>query len=102
MALRFFWRCGGTTLDATHDYTNADNTSIAVGTPSIGAGGIGSSNAIIKPASTQAGYGFAASGLVNSTVDGATHPSDLVFSSALSFKCSGTLSGSDFQGTDEI
>ena len=38
MALTFFWRCEGTTLDATDDYYGAsDNTATAAGTPAINA-----------------------------------------------------------------
>lgn len=37
MALKFFWRCEGTTLDGTHDYSIGDTTATANGTPTISA-----------------------------------------------------------------
>ena len=37
MALRFFWRCEGTTLDGTHDYSASDTTATANGSVSIDA-----------------------------------------------------------------
>lgn len=38
MALKFYWRCEGTTLDGTHDYTPGDNTAAATGSATIAAG----------------------------------------------------------------
>lgn len=39
MALTFFWRCEGTTLDGTHDYSAGDTTATATGAVTIDAAG---------------------------------------------------------------
>jgi hypothetical protein len=49
MALRFFWRCEGTTLDGTHDFTAGDSTATVQGTVSIdaAAANIGSNGILV-------------------------------------------------------
>jgi hypothetical protein len=65
MAITFFWRCEGTTFDATHDYSAGDSTPTALGTPSIAAGAakVGS-NGISCPVSDTSHYGFDAASIL--------------------------------------
>ena len=67
MALKFFWRCEGTTLDGTDDYYGAgDNTATVTGAgftvPSATAAKIGS-NGILAPASITGNAAFTATNL---------------------------------------
>lgn len=67
MALKFFWRCEGTTLDATDDYYGSgDNTATVTGAgftvPSATAAKIGS-NGILAPASITGNAAFTATNL---------------------------------------
>jgi hypothetical protein len=65
MAITFFWRCEGTTFDATHDYSAGDSTPTSLGTPSIAAGAakVGS-NGISCPVSVTSHYAFDAASIV--------------------------------------
>jgi hypothetical protein len=64
MALTFFWRCEGTTLDGTHDFTAGDNTATANNTPSISATAakVGSNGILID--SSADGYRFAPTSII--------------------------------------
>lgn len=65
MAITFFWRCEGTTFDATHDYSAGDSTPTSLGSPSIEAGAakVGS-NGISGPASATSHYAFDAASIL--------------------------------------
>ena len=69
MALTFFWRCEGTTLDATHDFSAGDTTAESAFTPSIGsaAGMVGTNGIVVDSFGDQ--YVFdTTSGLANRLV----------------------------------
>lgn len=65
MAITFFWRCEGTTFDATHDYSAGDSTPNSLGSPSIAAGAakVGS-NGISCPVSATSHYSFDATSIL--------------------------------------
>jgi hypothetical protein len=64
MALTFFWRCEGTTLDGTDDFTAGDSTAAANNTPSISATAakVGSNGILID--SSADGYRFAPTSII--------------------------------------
>ena len=106
MALTFFWRCEGTTLDGTDDYTLGDSTASLINSGAIEAAAarVGT-NGLTAPASAAGGGGFnlADNGIFPGTL---ASPSDLVCSFAFSMKwdtavasASGTSAGFKFQGT---
>lgn len=65
MAITFYWRCEGTTFNATHDYSAGDSTPTSLGSPSIAAGAakVGS-NGISCPVSATSHYAFDAASIL--------------------------------------
>lgn len=67
MAIKLFWRCESTTLDGTHDYSSADNTPTASGSPTIDAtAGMVGTNGINSPGSALTSYDLDAASIVGS------------------------------------
>lgn len=69
MALTFFWRCEGTTLDGTHDFTAGDNSAAAgAGSPSISstAARVGSNGVLIDDANEY--YSFDPTSILSASV----------------------------------
>jgi hypothetical protein len=68
MALTLFWRCEGTTLDGTDDFTAADTTAAANNTPAISATGarIGTNGLVFDSASDR--YDFTATSIITPSV----------------------------------
>ena len=59
MALTFFWRCEGTTLDGTHDYSAGDTSASATGSASISATAVRvGTNGVLFDGGSAAYYGF--------------------------------------------
>ena len=59
MALKFFWRCEGETLDGTHDYSAGDTSATATGTASISATAVRvGTNGVLFDGGAGAYYGF--------------------------------------------
>lgn len=68
MTVQFFWRCEGTTLDATHDYSAGDTTASATGAVSISAtAALVGSNGILTVDGNDF-YDFDATGINDGTV----------------------------------
>jgi hypothetical protein len=67
MALNFFWRCEGTTLDGTHDFSAGDTTATATNTPAISATAakIGSNGQLFDSGSDR--YAFTPTGIISTT-----------------------------------
>src|SRR5688500_7419965 len=67
MALNFFWRCEGTTLDGTHDFSAGDTTATATNTPAISATAakIGSNGALFDSGSDR--YAFTPTSIISTT-----------------------------------
>lgn len=106
MSATFFWRCEGTTLDGTDDFSLGDTTASLINSGSISATAVRvGTNGLLAPATFAGGAAFnlANSGIFNGTL---TAPSDLVTSFAFSFKwvtsiygTAGSVIGFKFQGT---
>jgi hypothetical protein len=110
MAVTFFWRCEGTTLDATHDFSAGDTSAAANATPSISATAalVGSNGILCDSAGDR--YNFAPTSIID-PAEGAVAmlfrfpsavPNDDVF-----FLARGSASANDninlqITGTDEI
>lgn len=97
MSLTLFWRCEGTTLSGTDDYTAGDTTASLINSSSITtvAARVGT-NGLLKPSGFSGGATFSPSGIYPGNI---SSPSDGVGVIACSFKCVGSVSATANSGT---
>lgn len=99
MALTFFWRCEGTTLDGTHDFTAGGNTATANNSPAISATAarIGSNGLLFDGVSER--YDFNPASIWNRLVGSAAFsfqfPTALATTGQPFFLCRGSASFDD-------
>jgi hypothetical protein len=87
VALTFFWRCEGTTLDGTDDYSAGDTTATAANSATINAAAaLYGPSGVLTAASATSRYGFDPTSIVNKAVG----------SAAFSFRFPSSFPGSGF------
>jgi hypothetical protein len=104
MALTFFWRCEGATLDGTDDHSAGDTTATLVTGGAISAAAVRiGTNGLLRPASQVGGANFDSDSIFPGTI---AAPSDTVGAMGFSFynvtavpAASGDLYGATFVGT---